>query len=138
MAEEGLFAHTEPELAVQLTFLPPVQILKQALGALFHHLFELVCAFTLFGGRVGRFQQTELVHEESVRADVDRLGVGNDLPDDSLRLVKLGVTNHLLQALLNEAGQVDNAAIASTLDLVVLEENVGAEEVYGLVNNIVA
>ena len=138
LSEEWLLAHSEPELAVQIALRPPVQVLKEALGALLHHLFELVSAFTLFGGRVGRLQQTQLVHEESVRANVDRLGVGHDLPNDSLRLVLLGVANHLLQALLNEASQVDYAAIASTLDLVVLEENVGAEEVDGLVDDIVA
>ena len=69
--------------------------------------------------------------------DVYGFDVGDDLANDARGGLLLGEPNHLLEALLDEAGQVDNASVAAALDLVVLEEDVGAEELDRLINDVV-
>ena len=114
-----------------------VEHLEEALGTLLHHLFELVSALALFRGVIGGLHQTQLVHEEGIGADFDGLGIGDDLSDDAGGLVLLRESEDLLEALLDEAGEVDDGAIATTLNLVVLEQNVGAEQVDCLVDDVV-
>ena len=69
--------------------------------------------------------------------DVYGFDVGDDLANDARGGLLLGEPNHLLEALLDEASQVDNASVAAALDLVVLEEDVGAEELDRLINDVV-
>ena len=136
LAKEGLLAHSEPEFAIEVTLGAPVKVLEETLGALFHHLLELVRAFAFFRGRVARLQQTKFIHEECVRADVNRLRVSHDLPNDPGCLVLLGIPDNLLQALLDKAGEVDDAAIACTLNLIILKQNVRAIQTQGLIDYI--
>ena len=122
LSEEGLFAEAEPVLAIELAFRPAVQVLQQALRALFHHLFELIDALGLFCWRARGLHQAELVHEECLLVcNVDGFDVRDDLADYARGGILLREANHLLEALLDEASQVDDAAVTSALNLVILE-----------------
>ena len=136
LAEEWFFAHAEPELTVEVAFTCPIQVLKEAFGALFHHLFELVCALALLSRCVRRLQQAQLVHEECWQANFDRFRVCYDLANHAGSRLLLWVPGHLLETLLNEAGQEDQATIASALNLVILEKDVSAVQLDGLINDV--
>ena len=53
--------------------------------------------------------------------NVDGFDVRDDLADYARSGVLLREANHLLEALLDEASQVDDAAVTSALNLVILE-----------------
>ena len=138
LAEEGLFAHAHPELAVHVAFWFSVQVLEQALWALFHTLLQIFGALSLFGRIVACDHQTKLVHEKGWGGDFDGFRVTNYLSDDASRSSLIWVPNHLLKAFLDEACKVDDSAISWSFNFIVLEEDISAVELDGFINNVMA
>ena len=73
LAEEGALAHTQPELAVHVTFALFVQVGEETLGALFVDLLEVLGQLPLLSERWIRCQQTNLVEDEVCVSNVSRL-----------------------------------------------------------------
>ncbi len=83
-------------------------------------------------------EKTKLVHEECLLAHLIRFSICNDLVNDLLSLVRCGVSQHLLEAFLDESCQIDQVLVATTLNLVVLKQDVCAEKTDCLVNDVVS
>ena len=82
-------------------------------------------------------QKTQLVHEECRGADLECFRISNDLSNDELGGILFRISQDLLEALLNETGEEDERAISSPCNLVILEQDVRAEQLDGLVYDIV-
>ena len=70
-------------------------------------------------------------------ADVPSLIIASDHTDNSCCLLRFGEASHLLEALLDEARQVDHNLVASSLHLVILEQDVGSEQMDSLIDDVV-
>ena len=138
MSKERSLCESDPVLAVEITLAWPVEALKKSLGALFHCFLEVVFKLLLLQAISVWGQKTELVEEEFFRADVEGLWVLDDHVTNTSSSLLIRESEHLLEALLDEGSQENHNLVASTSNLVILEENICAEHSDSLVHDIVS